>query len=401
MKLPLRLRAGVLATVVIVSTVLLLIALAVLSLWEADYLLFSRTHFIQTQRAHIRSTFTLYRHNPQIIDRLDADSTLPLYDSVPGSRMRLSRTPWGLYEVLSVSSMNGEVHQSCLFGAETPWKEDCNFYYCNHDGSVTATGKTNLKGKVRIPQNGIVYGQMRSVFFHGERITPQNISRSEATLPPVSARIGAIMDFMPVDMVELTDSIYQPFYRSDPLYVNAGTGMLVNCHISGQVALYGGELHFDRSCRLDDVLVIADNITIGEGFRGSAQLFARDTVWIEKNVTLEIPSGIYAGSYAEIADGTEVNGYAIVDSGGEKQPKKPNYRQSRLATLRGLLYVDGIAQLQGMVSGAVFLDEAAYYASEGYYRNMIFDATVLTNRETACPFWLETGVKRKEAKWVR
>jgi hypothetical protein len=125
-----------------------------------------------------------------------------------------------------------------------------------------------------------------------------------------------------------------------------------------------------------------------------------DSINIEENVRLDYPSGLYSEKYIGIGDGTQVNGYAIVNLKDEPNVRNANYEQSRLATVRGLVYVSGIAQLQGIVSGTVFLGKAVYYSPRGYYENMIYDATVLENSEMAAPLWLGGPPERKEAKWV-
>ena len=115
---------------------------------------------------------------------------------------------------------------------------------------------------------------------------------------------------------------------------------------------------------------------------------------------LEYPSGIYAGMYAEIGDRTSVNGYAIVRDTVVRKKVSANYRQSRTARLRGLLWVDGVAQVQGVVSGCAVLQQAVYFSPQGYYKDMLYDVTLLENPVTAQPLWLP-AVRRKEAACVR
>ena len=115
---------------------------------------------------------------------------------------------------------------------------------------------------------------------------------------------------------------------------------------------------------------------------------------------LEYPSGVYAGMYAEIDDRASVNGYAIVRDTVVRKKVSANYRQSRTARLRGLLWIDGVAQVQGIVSGRVILRQAAYFSPQGYYKDLLYDFTLLENPVTAQPLWLP-AVRRKETACVR
>ena len=176
--------------------------------------------------------------------------------------------------------------------------------------------------------------------------------------------------------------------------------------IEGMAVLLGEEVSIDSTCRLRDVLVVGRTIRVGDGFRGRAQLFASDTVLIGQRVTLDYPSGMFVARenpdrYIEIGPHSRVEGYAIVDGEGRPDVKRANYRQDRTAVLRGLLWTDGAAQVQGIVSGCMAANRLVYYSPEGYYEDMLYDLTLLENLATAYPLWAATAYRRKEAGWVR
>ena len=114
---------------------------------------------------------------------------------------------------------------------------------------------------------------------------------------------------------------------------------------------------------------------------------------------LEYPSGIYAQQYAEVGDRAEVNGYAVVCDTVRRKKITANYRQSRTARLRGLVWVNGVAQVQGIVAGRAFLRQSVYFSPQGYYKDMLYDVTLLKNPVTAQPLWL-AAARRKEAACV-
>jgi hypothetical protein len=402
-----KLRAGVLATVVVVSALLLLMLAGSMWLWETDFLLYSRTNYQLAQRANIESAFTLYRNDPTIMERLETDSTYRLYDSLPGSRMRITRSSWGLYEAMNVCSTDGRIHSTRLMGTAGPGGGVGTFWYRDNNGALTLSGRTNIKGKAALPRNGVIYGQMQSVFFSGEKLSPTNITRSETQIPEAAATareaVRALFDLTGEQL--LKDSLRVSFHRSTTLVAAIGSGTLDGCFFSGNIVLRGERLHIAASCRLTDVIVAARSVSIADGFRGRLQIFATDSVVVGKDVVLDSPSGIFAGLYADIQDGSEVNGYAIVDPASlpdatstapQTDIKAPNLRKSRTSRLRGLLYVNGLAILQGIVTGSAVVDEAVYYSPHGYYRHMVYDAAVLESDAVHYPLWLEDSERKKE-----
>ncbi|MFQ8805407.1 MAG: hypothetical protein ACLR8Y_10215 [Alistipes indistinctus] len=123
---------------------------------------------------------------------------------------------------------------------------------------------------------------------------------------------------------------------------------------------------------------------------------------IGRRVTLGYPSGVFVARenpdrYIEIGPDSRIEGYAIVDGDGKPDVKRTNYRQDRTAVLRGLLWVDGAAQVQGIVSGSLAANRFVYYSSEGYYEDMLYDLTLLENPAATYPLWAETAYRRKEA----
>ncbi|MFQ8756571.1 MAG: hypothetical protein ACLR9A_04740 [Alistipes putredinis] len=149
-------------------------------------------------------------------------------------------------------------------------------------------------------------------------------------------------------------------------------------------------------------MVCARKITVGSGARIAAQLFARDTVVVEPCAVLEYPSGIYAGRYAELGDRATADGYVIVRDTVRHKKMAASYRQSRTARVRGLLHADGAAQVQGIVAGCAELRQAVYFSPQGYYKDMLYDVTLLENSATAQPLWHggAEAVRRKEAVCV-
>lgn len=395
------LRGNVLPTVVVVSVLMLTALLGLVMLWEQESLLFVRSLRLRQARADVESAYALYRLHPGLESLTDSPGCL-LYDSLPRSRVFVDAAPWGLYEAVRVLTADSLLRVCRLFGAEP--QAGNTLCYADQRSAVTLAGQTVLQGALRMPQNGIVYGRVGSDFYHGPQIARTAILLSNAEVPQpdqaVLRRIAALFTWPEVSQNTLPDSLFRSFMLDSAAMFSLGNAEIGDCSLRGRVVLYGDELRIDSTCRMEHLLVVARKITVGSGARIAAQLFARDTLLVEARAVLEYPSGIYAQQYARVGDRASVNGYAIVRDTVVRKKISANYCQSRTARLRGLLWVDGVAQVQGIVSGCAVLRQAVYFSPQGYYMDMLYDVTLLENPVTAQPLWLASA-RRKEALCVR
>lgn len=161
--------ASVLATVLVVSALMLLLVFGVLALWEADFVFFSRAGYVSQQRANLESAFLWYKVDSTLINQLDDCNNIQLYDSLSDSRVHISIYPWGLYEAVRVHASDPRISSVRLFGATHPVpplrNQCCNLWYSTKGTTLSLTGRTVLHGFLRLPRQGVQYGQIRSVFF--------------------------------------------------------------------------------------------------------------------------------------------------------------------------------------------------------------------------------------------
>ena len=405
MKILVNMRASVLNLVIVISILMLLAVLAVLMIWEADYLLFSRTRYLRVQEDNIRSTLVLYSAHPEILDCLPDNNIIQLYNSGMPSEMILSRKDWGLYEILTVSSLCGIVNRTRILGLKTPLEENPSLWYRNKKSSVTITGRTIIEGAAFLPDNGVVYDNIQTIFFNGIKLDQNNIKISECEMlnsteeADVSLQYFFAVNDFPQTQSAVTDSIVNSFINK-PIIVPLDNTTLSTGYYSGNIILRGENIRIDSTAMINNVIIVADKIVVGEGFSGSAQLLARDTIIIEDDVILKYPSGCYCERYGEMGEHSEVNGYFIVNSKLDENIKNANFIKSVTSVLRGLLYVSGTAHIQGIITGSAFIDRAVIYSQYGYYDNMISNLTILNNTEIAYPLWLDADGPRKEVVWV-
>ena len=395
---------AVLPTVVAITLVMLTAMLGLLALWEQEMLLFMRTQRLRQARADAESAITLYLLHPRERSLAAAEGYL-LYDSLPQSRIFVRREPWGLYELLHVATGDSLVTACRLVGLEPAPAR--TLHYADNRAAVTLAGATHLNGVLHLPQNGIVYGRIGADFYQGEPVPRTAIRRAATALPAPSAEAASYIDalFAAGERLPVTERMPDSlgvFFRDSTRYLRSGTASIGCCTLHGRIVLAADELRIDSTCRIERPIIVARKITVGSGARLTAQLFARDTLVVEPRAVLNYPSGIYAGRYAELGNRATVDGYVIVRDTARRKNPTASYRQSRTSRVRGLLYVDGNAHVQGIVSGTTSLRQAVYTSPQGCYINMLYDLTLLENTATAQPLWLAgyDTLRRKEVVCV-
>ena len=396
------LQGSVLPAVIVVSLLMLIGLGGLMSLWEQRALLAVRADRLRRARSDTESAYALYCRYPQIVDTL-REGKLQLYDSLPASRVAFAVRGWGLYETVEVATSDS-IMRTCRLSGLAP-EPSQTFYYVDNRAALTLAGHTVLNGRLRLPQNGVIYGRMNSDFYSGGELPRAALQRSTATLPVVSSvaesRIPALFAASGEEYPLPPDSLVRSFVRDSLAVFGVGDAELANCRLQGHILIYADELRIDASCRMEHLLFCARKVTVGAGACLKAQIFARDTVILEPQAVLEYPSGIYAETYAELGEECVVDGYVIVRDTIRRRKMTACYRQARTARLRGLLWVEGVAQVQGIVAGRAVLQQATYFSPQGYYKDMLYDVTMLENPLTALPLWEQrSDIHRKEAAWL-
>lgn len=392
---------SVLPTAIAATIIIAVGMLCLIGVWERERLASLHVERLSQARADVESAYMLYRLHPED-ELLTASDGYLLYDSMPRSRVYMAVRPWGLYETVSVTTADSLVRICHIVGAEPDAGR--TLYYTDSRTALNVAGSTRLQGILYLPQNGLIYGRIGSEFYRGDPIPSSAVRRSEASLPePDEGAVAHLRELLTRNTAAMgiPDSLYNPFSGDTTFFISAGLAEIADCALSGRIVLSGDEIRIDSTCRIRNIVVCARKVTIGSGARIAAQILVRDTAIVEPRAVLSYPSGIYAQRYVELDSDTAVDGYVIVRDTVLHTRMSACYRQAPAARLRGLLYVDGTAEVQGFVTGFACLRSAAYFSPQGCYKDMLYDVELRENHITAQPLWIGGGdIRRKEAVCV-
>lgn len=403
-------KASSLPAVIVISVLVLILILISFQLWNMNAFYYARYHFIKQQKFNLSSAITLYCNDSLFDNRLDNEGKFQLYNEDPHSVVYLNHHYWGAYECVNAQIFDQSISSVRFLGKVQDTFRSLALWLCDRDISLSLSGEAELSGRLFLPKNGVLYTSLHSDDYRGKIIPATYIHESEEKLPPVDSTFVkrmAIYMKLPSSFSDTIPSHYYSFLN-DPIcaYISDRNEGL---YAKGKLILYGDKIVIPSSCQLSDILLVARHVTIESGFSGSIQILATDTVLIEKGVYLHYPSGVYLNgndnkTYLHILQDAHVEGYAIVNGnaeGGNGFLVDIHYRQEKGSQLLGLLYVDGIAHLEGSISGSAYLKHCYYLSGESMYSGLIYNGKIRRNNNVAFPFlFKESGYKRKEIKRV-
>lgn len=407
-------RAFSLPTVIVVCILICLLLLFTISLFDFNNLYYSYYRRMNQQRDDINSIFVLYCNDSTFLSEVDEKGSFRLYDDRPQTAVTVEAGKWGLYECVKVRTVDGGYASARLFGRASDCDYEAAVWVCNKGSVLSLGGDVEVKGNSYFPMGYINYVKTGDHSFQGEEISGSYINPSGAELPEVISTYARLKEKYTRDITELPSietekeqTRYSFLEKEVHFHVPDG---YTDFSVSGQVVLHGDRVTLSAGSRLNDVILMARRVTVEEGFRGSLQIIATDTVIIGKKSHLCYPSGVYlkgnnCKSYLQMDEGSSLDGYAVVEDMEKKEASDSkiyvNCKQAADAVFNGLLYVGGVADLRGKCYGGIYLKECCYSSpsSDKTYASTICNAKLYRNVQIGFPFFFkQSDYTRREMK---
>jgi hypothetical protein len=207
-------------------------------------------------------------------------------------------------------------------------------------------------------------------------------------------------------------------FRRPANIVNLGNSpyTLKNTRLSGNIILYADTLlTIDSTAILNNVLVFAKAIVVKSGFHGSCQLFASDSISIEKNCRLEYPSCLGLLRYksptigfppqVNIGQNAQING-VIFTYEKEASALPATISLDKGALVNGQVYAQHIlstkdnAAVKGSVFTTRFMYQTAFSRYENYLINLKIDAPALSAYYLTSDLTPVASSEKKILQWL-
>ena len=331
----------------------------------------------------------------------------------------LYRKPWGLFEVVSAKAHRAGVSKTkvALVGYKPDEDDDMALYMVDQNRPLRLSGSTRLEGTCFLPKAGVERDYVEGLSYTGTRLVYGEVKQSSNRLPELDKELmtsytqpetgGAEKVF-----AELApgDTINVSF--SDPALVLTGGDIVIGAQrIVGHVVIQATRsVTVRENASLADVRIHAPVVYFAEGFKGSVQVMATDSVIIGEKCQFLYPSSVGLLKPSNNINEAQIKVGAETVFRGVMFSSQGHYDRSRTRILLeektvvlGFLYSDGKIDLKGEVNGSVVCRMFTRKSKSGVSENLLVNATINRNalpKEFVSTALLNLSGKKEVAKWL-
>ncbi len=289
-------------------------------------------------------------------------------------------------------------------------------YLPDNQQALKVGGETKIEGTVFLSERGVERAYIAGKNYLLDQLVYGKIEKSERILPALRKEVQNlsletfIKDCNKVEYLS-KDSIYD-FAQKTTLFSEMNP-LTIQSKISGNVIIHSFDsIYVTSEAKLKNVILIAPKIRFQEGFKGSVQAIAHQTIVCEKNVNLTYPSTLVLNELENSALGMQASiflhenakvlGGILIQTQNFNFRNVPHLEVSKNSLVAGLVYNVGETELKGKLIGYLYTQKFILNAGGGVYMNHLLDATLsskLLPENFLIPLWLEQ-MKSNKAKII-
>ncbi|NUY79259.1 hypothetical protein HUK80_00010 [Flavobacterium sp. MAH-1] len=289
-----------------------------------------------------------------------------------GIRSEYTTRMHGLIEVLEVRSIRDRDTVASAYLTGRRDDSPLALYTADFSDMLNLTGNVKVSGDMKLPlgrtKQANINHQKNEIDLSGK------VMPSDRFLPELADKCAAFYEesrtwtSQPLSNVPKTgDLLYYHSFESPRLTVLLPSPLLQKAIFRGNYALVARDsIVVDASTVLEDVLLIAPKIVIGDNFRGTVQAFATRSIRVGKEVRLDYPSVLCVRNTGkekmqiETGDGFSVKGLVVVTGNDFLNVDKARILFADDARITGTVYCSGTLIAKGKINGTVYASRLAY-----------------------------------------
>jgi len=348
----------------------------------------------------------------------DKDVVMDLFAEQKDSLV-LRKELWGVYELGMVKAfeLKDTLKRSFLIG--NAFLDSNVLYLADEDRPLSISGTTALIGNAELPKSGLKQSYVDGKPYEGKELIKGKITESKRNVPPLNEKLIQQIErnFKPEKglLFNVRDSMVNSFFNAAQLYqLDLNQPMIEDTKLRGKIILVSDTVvTIAATAVLEDIQIYAPAIVVAPGFKGSCQLFARDSIIIGKDCTFNYPSfaGIFkpeAGkiqSKISIGEGVTFSGILMT------YEKKRSDLQTMISLgaksrVKGEVFATGYIKMEKGITvyGKVYAKRFIMQTPATLYENYLIDITL--NRKLLSKYYLSSIVfkrgtpDKKVLKWL-
>ncbi len=347
----------------------------------------------------------------------------------------------GFAEVEAVATVRGESHRVwALAGMAPPPELDNALTFAGERSAITLTGNSHITGPVATGARGLETSSLRGQRFTGsvdgtvdrepgrrlpdfdDQALQDALDDGEAELraPPPGASgawenpssaplvRGRRTFFVNGDVV-LGASDQSTFFAPSTILATGAITVQDGLHLPpGTRLIAGRSVQLAGAVTGKGILVIGpDGIFIGSDAKLSAQLLSREQIFIAGGAQFTYPSLAYVQSPRgtfQLAEDAQIHGWVLFPNRTDRDTRRESEVKMKAGALvRGAVYAQATAEMEGTVFGSVLARRFSFYESPTQYVNWIRDLKIDRTRrpaEFASPFGFDASPRPSIIEWT-
>ncbi|WP_158800287.1 hypothetical protein [Pedobacter sp. L105] len=316
---------------------------------------------------------------------------------------------WGVFQLNTVKTfeLRDTLQHSFLTGLTD--NDAAAIYLADEDRPLSLSGDTRITGDGELPKSGLKQSYVDGKSYTGKTLITGKIKVSTRDLPGLEEKqITELIKPFTADAsstssarlsLSAKDSVFNSFFNPVLVYqLKASQKEISGIKLKGKVVLISDTtLTLDQDLTLEDVLIYAPAILVKDGFKGSCQLFARDSIIIGKNCDFLYPS--FAGVFKP--EKGKLQSKIVLGQDSHFAGTLLSYEKTRSdlqtmislgkgTTVKGEVYATGYIKLEAPVSvyGKVYAKRFLMQKSFSLYENYLID--VVLNRNLLSKYYLSS-----------
>jgi len=399
-----KVRAGALAYVVVLSLVIMLmLGLLIIN----KYYLLSDVNLSMERdavRDNIKSVQAILEEDDSLIEyekefRLLGNSGVSLY---------VEKENWGLFNIVKITSKARIYSDTSIYMSADSYAftDTTALYMEDMNNYLSVAGNTIIKGDCSIPALGVRKGYIESTGYYKDTVVYGKMSRSGGDLPvlseDVNQRFKDLWNFK--RSVSLSGDSLCNSFSGDEVVIHSNEPInLSGLSLKGKIKILSDKsVIIDSTTKIENCVVCAPVVNIGNGFEGNLQVFANRYISLGNNVRLKYPSYLYMNSKIKtemvVGRNSEVYG-GVINVGNEESVMKAD----KESVLYGRVYCDCKAQLQGKIYGSVYVKKLIYYNQWAKYEDVLFHSVIDKTKvwtKTPLVYLFGESKKRVFVEWL-
>ena len=321
-----------------------------------------------------------------------AHNTTILFTDNPNDSVNITKELWGIFwlGIVKGYSKNEKNEAAFLYGSSP--EAFTALILADHQRPLNLAGTSFINGDVALPVAGISAVNLEGKKFEGHQLFSgsKKISKEEDFYED-SSIINGLQILM--NKTKSLENIRKTGIRLNQKYSFISDTItyiglqreakLQNCFLEGKaIFLSDSIVEVDSSSYIKDCIIIAPEIRIKQGFKGSLQVIANKIIEVESRVNLQYPSSLVVLNSEEenyprkiiIKPNSNIEG--VIAILGNNTGFKPLFSLSEKSIFKGTCYVRGFSEIKGSLIGTLTTDYFIFRSSFATYENVLVDAKI-------------------------